>query len=186
MHMFEWGTPRRTVACQVCRAHYDIRWWWSCLSCHGIGPLVILCDTMTDELYCNMLDNEVMCSTIWTHVTFRMIMPVVMLMHSLCSGMRTTTFTDWTDPFRATLNHVRHLWYELEYQVRSRLMHPTSVEQMHDILQEEWRNLPGSILHQLAKSSLQQVTAIIAAWGIDQGETSRGSVTAGSQLLFGT
>jgi hypothetical protein len=62
------------------------------------------------------------------------------------------------------LNPIKHLWDELEYQLRARPNHPTSVPNLTNALVAEWKKVPRS---NVATSSgkTSQKSVIIAKGG---------------------
>ncbi|KAJ4434258.1 hypothetical protein ANN_22809 [Periplaneta americana] len=63
------------------------------------------------------------------------------------------------------LNHIEHLWGELDRRLRFREMRSTSIVQLSAMLQEEWRRIPVDILHKLVESMPDRVAAVIATRG---------------------
>ncbi|KAJ4437949.1 hypothetical protein ANN_13888 [Periplaneta americana] len=63
------------------------------------------------------------------------------------------------------LNPIEHLWDELDRRLRSREMQPTSIVQLSDILQKEWRHIPVDILQKLVESMPDMVAAVTATRG---------------------
>ena len=63
------------------------------------------------------------------------------------------------------LNPMEHLWNELEWRLRARPSHPTSVCDLTNALLEECLNIPINTLLNIVESLPRRVEAVIAAKG---------------------
>jgi hypothetical protein len=45
------------------------------------------------------------------------------------------------------LNPIKHFWDELEFRLRARLHHPTSVPNLTNALVAEWKQVPVAMFH---------------------------------------
>jgi hypothetical protein len=62
------------------------------------------------------------------------------------------------------LNPIKHLWDDLECQLRARPNHTTSVPDLTNTLVAEWRQVPAAMFH-VVESLSRRVEAVIAAKG---------------------
>ncbi|KAJ4433496.1 hypothetical protein ANN_15800 [Periplaneta americana] len=79
------------------------------------------------------------------------------------------------------LNPIEHLWFDLDRQLRSREMRPTSFVQLSAMLQEKWRRILVDILHKLVESMPERMAAVIATRVVPQG--SKGAKTMPNYFL---
>ena len=63
------------------------------------------------------------------------------------------------------LNHMEHLWDELERRLRARPNRPTSVPNLTNALVAEWKKVPAAMFQHLVESLPRRVEAVIAAKG---------------------
>jgi hypothetical protein len=63
------------------------------------------------------------------------------------------------------LNNTEPLWSVLETIVRIRLLPPTSLKQLGDVLQEEWYKLPLETAENLHESISRRTAAVLKAKG---------------------
>ena len=71
---------------------------------------------------------------------------------------------DWPAQ-RPDLHPTEHLWDELEYRLRARPNHPTSVPDLTNALVAEWKQVPAAMYQQLMESLPRRLEAVIAAKG---------------------
>jgi hypothetical protein len=55
------------------------------------------------------------------------------------------------------MNPIEHMWDELERRVRARPIAPKSKNNLWEILQEEWSNIPAEFCQKLVKSMVERV-----------------------------
>ena len=60
---------------------------------------------------------------------------------------------------------MEYLWNELDRSIRSRSKFPTSVQNMWDIVQEEWENIPTKFCQKLISSMPERVVDLRKAKG---------------------
>jgi hypothetical protein len=63
------------------------------------------------------------------------------------------------------LNPIKHLWDELECRLRARPNCPTSVPNLTNALEAEWKQVPATIFQHKVESIPRRVEAVIAARG---------------------
>ncbi|GFW35487.1 transposable element Tcb2 transposase [Trichonephila clavipes] len=74
------------------------------------------------------------------------------------------TRMDWAAYF-PNLNHIEHLWDALGRCFAVRLHHPENIQQLKQMLIDEWALLPQEMLQQLALSIRRRCEATIAVRG---------------------
>ncbi|GFX02243.1 transposable element Tcb2 transposase [Trichonephila clavipes] len=63
------------------------------------------------------------------------------------------------------INPIKHVWDALKRRIASRLHHPENIQQLKQMLIEEWALLPQEMLHQLLLSMRRRCEATIAVRG---------------------
>jgi hypothetical protein len=63
------------------------------------------------------------------------------------------------------LNSIKHIWDELERQLRARPNHPTSVLILTSALVAEWKRVSAAMFQYLLESLPRRVEAVVAAKG---------------------
>jgi hypothetical protein len=61
------------------------------------------------------------------------------------------------------LNMIEPLWSVLETRVRNRFPPPTSLQQLEDVLQEEWYKIPLETVQNLSESIPRRIVAVLKA-----------------------
>ncbi|GFY21249.1 transposable element Tcb2 transposase [Trichonephila clavipes] len=64
------------------------------------------------------------------------------------------------------LNPIEHVWDALGRRIAARLHHPENIQQLKQMLIEEWALLPQEMLHQLVLSMWRRYEATIAVRGV--------------------
>ena len=67
--------------------------------------------------------------------------------------------------FSPDLNHIEHLWDELDRRVRRRDNPPSSVPELEQALLQEWNNIPQMTVNNLINSMTRRVQSVIDANG---------------------
>jgi len=63
------------------------------------------------------------------------------------------------------LNLIEHLWDQLDKRVRQRQPPPQTLDQLRQMLQQEWRTIPRNNVRNLIESMLKRCRAVLAARG---------------------
>ncbi|GFW12837.1 DUF4817 domain-containing protein [Trichonephila clavipes] len=71
---------------------------------------------------------------------------------------------DWT-VYSSDLNHIEHVWDNLRRRIAAHLHHPENIQQLKQMLIEEWAFLPQEMLHQLVLRMRRRCEATIALLG---------------------
>ena len=66
-------------------------------------------------------------------------------------------------PYSPDLNPIENLWQHIEKRVEERA--PSTVEELQDVIAEEWKNIPIELLTKLAHSMHKRCLAVIAVCG---------------------
>ncbi|GFV83102.1 transposable element Tcb1 transposase [Trichonephila clavipes] len=64
---------------------------------------------------------------------------------------------DWP-AYSPDLNPIEHVWDALGRRIAARLHHPENIQQLKQVLIEEWALLPQELLHQLVVSMRRRFT----------------------------
>ena len=63
------------------------------------------------------------------------------------------------------LNHIEHLWDELDRRLRQRQRQPQTLQALAACLQEEWQRIPQAFIRRLIQSMTRRVRTVIHARG---------------------
>jgi transposase len=63
------------------------------------------------------------------------------------------------------LNPIEHLWDQLDKSVRQRQPPPQTLDQLRQMLQQEWRTIPRNNVRNLIESMLRRGRTVLAARG---------------------
>ena len=63
------------------------------------------------------------------------------------------------------LNHIEHLWDQLNKRVRQRQSPPQTLDQLHQMLQQEWGTIPRNNVRNLIEPIQGRCRAMLAARG---------------------
>ena len=142
---------------------------WGCFSWWGVGPLVVIEGTLDQDRYVSLMSEH--------------LLPYLKEVDKKCHGV---IFQDDNAPCHVAgrpiqwrqahgirrlpwpaqspdLNPIKHLWDHLDRQVRKRTPLPTSSAAMAEALQDEWENIPLSVLRKLILSMQKRVMAVLKA-----------------------
>ena len=129
-----------------------------CFSWSSEGKLTLQ-HTMTCFQLCgNSLGKALSC--------YSMTMPLLYKVRSIqkCFVEISVEELDW--PAQGPdLNTIKHLWDELERQLRARPNRPTSVPDLINAVVAEWMQIPAAMFQHLVESLRGRVEAVIAAKG---------------------
>jgi DDE superfamily endonuclease len=145
---------------------------WGCISWWGVGPLVLIEDTLNQDSYVSLLSKH--------------LVPYLRQVDEQCPGVifqednapcHVGKYTAWWQqthsinrmPWPAQspdLNPIEHLWDHLDRQIRKRRPLPTSSAGLAAALQEEWGRIPLSVVRKLISSMPTRVAAVVKAGGL--------------------
>jgi len=63
------------------------------------------------------------------------------------------------------MNPIEHSWSELDRRLRARPTAPKTKDQLFEVLQEKWAEIPDAYFKKLAESMPSRVSAAVAAKG---------------------
>ena len=66
-------------------------------------------------------------------------------------------------PYSPDLNIIENVWQYIEVRVEKR--RPTTIEELQDVIAEEWEKIPKKFLQKLAHSMVKRLELVIAAKG---------------------
>jgi DDE superfamily endonuclease len=145
---------------------------WGCFSWWGVGPLVVIKDTLNQNRYVNLMSQH--------------LVPYLKEVNEKCHGVifqqdnascHAAPYATWwrrTHSIRCLpwpsqspdLNPIEHLWDHLDRQVRKRNPLPTSPAAMAEALQDEWQNIPLFVVRKLMLSMPKRLEAVRKAGGL--------------------
>jgi DDE superfamily endonuclease len=144
---------------------------WACFSASGLGYCHIYNETLDAKAFVRILDANLLpsadllftesprrqwwylqnnASTHSAHITRKWL-------HD--HGITCLDFP----PYSPDLNPIENLWQHLEKRVEARA--PNRMEELQDVIAEEWQNTPTDLLTKLAHSMPKRCLAVIAAHG---------------------
>jgi transposase len=146
---------------------------WGCFWAGGLGPLVVVEETMNQDSYVKILADhflpwlEELTSTEGEEFTFQEDGA------SCHTGSYATWYKnrcqikqfDYWPAQSPDLNPIEHLWSYLEKRIEARRHQIENVDQLKAILQEEWRRIDANYLSVLALSMPRRCQAVIDSHG---------------------
>ena len=143
---------------------------WGCFTRERVGPLIRIENSITGEVYLNILEEHLLpfiesldASTIW------------IFQDDNARPHRTAAVDQYKEnndilslpwpPQSPDLNPIEHLWDELERRVRKRENLPKNLDELFAVLAEEWYSLEGETLANLVDSMPRRIQAVIDARG---------------------
>ena len=141
--------------------------FWGCFSWDGVGPLVLVEQTMNSEAYVNVLATHFIP---WARNGSG---TVFQQDGATCHTALYTTWWLRTHAIQVLgwvsqspdLNPIENLWDHLDRQIRKRKPSPTSAQELINAVQEEWANISVETVRHLILSLPRRVKAIITAKG---------------------
>jgi transposase len=140
--------------------------FWGCFSWDGVGPLVLVEQTINSEAYVNVLANNFIP---W----IRNGQGILQQDGAPCHTAQYTTWwlethsiqvLDWVSQ-SPDLNPIENLWDHLDRQIRKRKPLPVSKQELINAAQEEWANISVETVRHLILSLPRRVKEIITAKG---------------------
>lgn len=140
--------------------------FWGCFSWDGVGPLVLVEQTMNSEAYVNVLANNFIP---WIRNGQGILQQDGATSHT---AQYTTWWLeshsiqvlDWVSQ-SPDLNPIENLWDHLDRQIRKRKPLPVSKQELINAAQEEWANISVETVRHLILSLPRRVKEIIVAKG---------------------
>ena len=144
---------------------------WGCVAASGVGYCHIYNESMDAKDLIRILDANLLASV-------DLVFPETpremwYLLHDNAPTHRANITKAWLHnhgitrvefpPYSPDLNIIENVWQYIEVRVEAR--RPTTIEQLQDIIAEEWENIPKKFLKKLAHSMIDRIKAVIAANG---------------------
>jgi transposase len=144
---------------------------WGCMTAHGVGRLHRIQGTMTGQVYTDILSKAYL-GTLTDHN----INPATSYFaQDNDPKHKSKVASQWFQsnnirllPWPAQspdMNPIEHLWAEMDRRMRKRERFPKNVEELWDVLQEEWKGISMDIINTLYDSMPRRVTALKKAKG---------------------
>jgi len=143
---------------------------WGSMSSSGVGCLQVISQTMTKEIYEEILENNLSKSAQKCRLGRRFIFQQDNDPKHTAKSIRNYFARKKIDvlPWPAQspdLNPIEHLWEHLDRQVRKRVNEPRSTKDLAEILMEEWDQIPVEVTKNLVDSMPRRIEAVIRAKG---------------------
>jgi hypothetical protein len=141
--------------------------FWGCFAWNGVGPLVLVEQTMNSEAYVNVLATHFIP---WVRNG-----PGVIFQQDGAS-CHTSLYTTWwleTHGIQVLdwvsqspdLNPIENLWDHLDCQIRKRKPSPVSMQDLINAVRDEWAKISVETVRNLILSLPRRVEAVIKAKG---------------------
>jgi transposase len=144
---------------------------WACFSASGLGYCYIYNETLDAKSFVHILDTHLLPSADllftetprrqWWYLqdnapthTARMTRKWLHNHGIICLDF---------PPYSPDLNPIENLWQHIEKRVEERV--PTTIDELQDVVAEEWKNTPIELLTKLAHSMIYRCKTVIAAHG---------------------
>lgn len=143
---------------------------WGCFTKNGLGPLVKLEGKITAQIYIDMLENNLL-SYIDTlenkeNYLFQEDNAPIHIAKSTKNWINKNNINILPWPAQSPdLNPIEHLWDELERKVRAHKPLPTNINELYEILQEEWIKIDIKKYQNLVNSMPSRINAVIDSKG---------------------
>jgi hypothetical protein len=144
---------------------------WGCMTWDGVGFLCKIDGTLNSELYQNILGDELIKTLEW----YDMKKSDIILQHDNDPKQTSISTRKWIKKKKFNvlpwpsqspdMNPMEHLWSELKRRINCRSKPPTSIEELWDIVQDEWNKIPVEFCQKLICSMPERVKDLRKAKG---------------------
>jgi hypothetical protein len=144
---------------------------WACFSASGLGYCYIYNETINAKAFVHILDTHLLASAdlVFTESPHRQwyFLQDNAPTHSAHVTRKWLhdhgiTYLDFP-PYSPDLNPIENVWQHVEKRVEKRL--PKTVDELQDVIAEEWMNTPKELLIKLAHSMPKRCLDVVAACG---------------------
>ena len=144
---------------------------WGCMTTQGVGNLVRIDGTMNAELYCQILQEDLMQSLEWYGLD-----PQDIIFQQDGDPKHTAKITkqwlqneeievlDWP-PQSPDLSPVEHLWEEYKRRLSDYETIPSSMTELWERAEDVWNNIPQEKCAQLIATMPDRIAAVLKAKG---------------------
>jgi transposase len=147
--------------------------FWGCMSGHGVGYCYIFNDTMDGRMLRGILgDNLIASAKLWYDVAHA---EDWRFLQDNDPKHRSNIVCEWLfnhgvqriiiPPYSPDLNPIEHLWAKLARRVERRAHECATMEQLQDVVAEEWEKIKSKKCRKLARSMRKRCKAVIKANG---------------------
>lgn len=144
---------------------------WGIICAKGVGKILRVNHTMNAEAYCNIL-REGLIGTLDMHSLH---LSAVTFMHDNASCHAAKKTKEWLNTHNINcldwpacspdLNPIEHVWSYLDKRLRARKATFTSADEMWEMIEKEWYEIPKAYINNLYWSMCSRIKACIAAKG---------------------
>jgi hypothetical protein len=142
-----------------------------CMTSKGIGYLAKIDNGLDAELYTKILSHELM----WTLNWYGLEKEDIIFQHDNdpkhtakktreCLERQELVILDWPSQ-SPDLNPMEHIWVELKKRIEKRKNQHKNIQELWDMVQEEWENIGMDTCINLIKSMPQRIAQVIKAKG---------------------
>jgi transposase len=143
---------------------------WGCFAKGQLGPLVQVSGSITGSVYMNLLENTFLpfYDSLGNNLEyiFQDDNAPVHRARIVKQWKEDNSVSDFPWPAQSPdLNPIEHLWDILERKVRAHKPHPKNLNELMEVLLEEWGKIEPEVLTNLVESMPRRVQAVIDSHG---------------------
>lgn len=144
---------------------------WGCITARGVGNLVKIDGTMNAELYCKILEEDLLGSLEWYGLDRK----EIVFQHDNDPKHTAKKTTEWLQnvgmevldwpPQSPDLNPIEHLWDYFKRKLSDFPTTPTSIRELWERAEQVWNEIPPEKCLDLIDSMPRRVAAVLKAKG---------------------
>ena len=141
---------------------------WGCFSTSGVGKLVFIEGNMTGQMYCDILEKNLLPSVKKLKLRKKWI-----FQQDNDPKHMSHVVTKWLDkkgvkrlfwpPFSPDMNPIEHLWDEVERRMKTQ--HPKNVKELKEALLRVWNSIGQDVLKKLVDSAPNRLHEVLRMRG---------------------
>lgn len=142
-----------------------------CMTWNGIGYMAKIDSGLDGKVYREILAGELMDTLSWyglekQNVAFQQDNDPKHTAKETQKWLDNSglSILDWPSQ-SPDLNPIEHLWAELKYRVKKQITHPKNMDELWDVVQDEWEKIPPDFCQKLIITMPQRVEDVIKARG---------------------